>query len=328
MSKMVKESKLLEQERIKTFKFLIDEYDRVKAKQHRLFKKVGDFYKTHNIDRRNFLKYYHRLKNSKGNDRALLPQKRGPRYKTRRPIPYIENKVIALRLKGNNKYEISRSLKTSLKKYAPSPSGVYNILKRHKLNRMTQPMLKVKRQIIKQKAGELGHIDIHYLRSSLVPSYRPKLYVLALIDDCSRVVCGEIIKDFKALTVMFATLRLFNIANDIYGIKFAEMMSDNGSEFGSARTKNKSNHPFERMLLEMGIKHRYTRPYHPQTNGKIERFWRTLEEDMLQDAEYDSFEKLVEEFAEYQVYYNYERPHQGVNGKTPAEMLESVDKME
>ena len=36
----------------------------------------------------------------------------------------------------------------------------------------------------------------------------------------------------------------------------------------------------ERMLKELGIKHRYTRPYRPQTNGKIERFWRTLNEDL------------------------------------------------
>lgn len=46
-------------------------------------------------------------------------------------------------------------------------------------------------------------------------------------------------------------------------------------------TKNKSTHPYKVLLCDMEIKHRYTAPYHPQTNGKIERFWRTLDEELL-----------------------------------------------
>ncbi len=48
------------------------------------------------------------------------------------------------------------------------------------------------------------------------------------------------------------------------------MLSDNGAEFSSK--KNLMGHPFERMLQELGIRHRYTRPYRPQTNGKVEPF--------------------------------------------------------
>ena len=47
-------------------------------------------------------------------------------------------------------------------------------------------------------------------------------------------------------------------------------------------------HPMERMLLELGITHRYTRPYRPQTNGKVERFWRTLNEDLLEGTTFES----------------------------------------
>ncbi len=42
------------------------------------------------------------------------------------------------------------------------------------------------------------------------------------------------------------------------------------------------------MFQEMGITHRYTRPYRPQTNGKIERFWRTLSEDLLDETTFES----------------------------------------
>lgn len=123
-------------------------------------------------------------------------------------------------------------------------------------------------------------------------------------------------------------MRLLNIMNDIYGIKFAELMTDNGPEFGSKDMKTKENHPFERLLSEMGIKQRYIKPYRPQTNGKVERLWRTIEDDMLEDTEFNSLEALVKELAQYQVYYNHQRPHQGIDGKTPIEMLNSVDKLE
>ena len=76
------------------------------------------------------------------------------------------------------------------------------------------------------------------------------------------------------------------------------------------------------MLMELGIKHRYTKPYRPQTNGKVERFWRTLEDDLKRGTTFDSLEELKDELLQYLVYYNHQRPHQGIDGKTPAEMIE------
>ena len=73
---------------------------------------------------------------------------------------------------------------------------------------------------------------------------------------------------------------MFNMIKKQYGIEV--VMSDNGAEFGSGPfNKHKENHPVERLLMEMQMKHLYTKPYHPQTNGKIERFWKTLKEDFL-----------------------------------------------
>ena len=105
---------------------------------------------------------------------------------------------------------------------------------------------------------------------------------------------------------------------------FAEILSDNGSEFGGRNIKVKEGHPFERMLMELDIKHRYTRPYRPQTNGKVERFWRTIEDDLLSETCFDSLEHLQEELLQYIWYYNYERPHQALNGLTPKKILENL----
>ena len=84
----------------------------------------------------------------------------------------------------------------------------------------------------------------------------------------SRLAWAEVITSKKALPVMFRTLKMINTLNVTYGLVFVEIMSDNGAEFASRN--NREEHPFEAMLLELGIKHRYTRPYRPQTNGKID----------------------------------------------------------
>lgn len=301
------------------YRFLMKEYELVKSKQHPTFRLVQDFYKAHDTDRRSFLKYYNRYKQS-GKDIDLLPQKRGPKYKTRRPIQFIENKVIELRKRGNSRYEIVSILKPSLHKFTPSASGVYNICKRNGLNRLTPKMKVNKRKIIKEKMGELGHIDCHYLSKSIIRGQSRKLYLVCIIDDYSRLAWAEVVEDITSLTVMFAALKCLNMLNDQYQIKFEEILSDNGPEFGPGTSKNKQQHPFERMLIELGIKHRYTKPYRPQTNGKVERFWRTLEDDLLREADFDNLEELKDELLQYLVYYNHQRPHQGIDGKTPVEM--------
>ena len=73
------------------------------------------------------------------------------------------------------------------------------------------------------------------------------------------------------------------------------------------------------LLLELGIKHRYTRPYRPQTNGKVERFWRTLNDDLIEGVTFDSLQHFKDELQQYLIYYNTHRPHQALNGITPTQ---------
>jgi hypothetical protein len=145
----------LQRNYLEKFRFLIKGHEQVKSKSHPKFKTVTEFCKAHDTDRMSFLKYYNRYKQS-GKDIDLLPQKRGPKYKSRRPLAFIENKVTELREKGNNRYEIVNILKPSLKGHTPSPSGVYNILKRKGMNRLTPVMKKNKRRIIKLLVRNAG----------------------------------------------------------------------------------------------------------------------------------------------------------------------------
>jgi len=302
------------------YRFLIREYELVKAKEHPSFKLAKDFYTAHDTDRRSFLKYYNRFKQS-GKESDLLPGKRGPKYRTRRPIRFIENKVLEQRELGNSKLEIVDILKQKLGKFTPSASGIYNILKRYGKNRLTPQMKQNKRKIIKERMGQLGHIDCHHLSKNVIRGQNKKLYLLCLLDDYSRLAWAEVNEDITALTTMFSTMRCISVFRKQYGIEFEEIIADNGPEFGTAQSQQKHNHPFERMLIEVGIKRRYTRPYRPQTNGKVERFWRTLQEDLIHETDFDSLEELKDELSQYLYYYNHERPHQGIGGKKPIDMV-------
>ena len=306
----------IERNYIQKWQFLISQYEDVKAGRSDLFRRVGDFYRHHGTCSQTFRKYYNRYLQS-GCEDALLPQRRGPKWRDRREPQGIEVEIVACRRRGMNRYEIHAALR-EWRDALPSPSTIYRVLKRYHLNRRTPAMREEKRRIIKEKLGELGHVDLHQLPRDMFLAPPPSTaYVVSLIDSCSRLAWAEVVTSKKALPVMFRTLKMINTLNVTYGIEFAEILSDNGAEFASRA--NPQEHPFEAMLLELGIKHRYTRPYRPQTNGKIERFWRTLDDDVIDGATFDNLDHFANELFEYIVYYNAYRPHQALGGLTPKE---------
>ena len=309
------------------YQHYVAEYEQVKQGLHPSYRRVGEFYAALRIQRQTFLKYYGRYRNSGGDMAALAPQKRGPKWKTRRTPAEIEALVLAEREKGCNRHEIHSILLSQIGAAAPAPSTIYAILKRHGKNRLSPPMKQEKRKIIKQKAGELGHMDCYHLARDTIMGERRNLYLVCVLDDCTRLAWAEAVEDITALTVMFASLRCINQLNRRYQITFAEMLTDNGPEVGPASSQSKHNHPFERMLVELGIKHRYTKPYRPQTNGKVERFWRTLNEDMIEGTTFESWENFKTELGQYILYYNTLRPHQGINGQTPEAFNKSCQRI-
>lgn len=303
----------IERNYLQKWRFLIKEYEEVKAGRSEKFARVGEFYRHHGTCSQSFRKYYNRYLQS-GND-GLIPQRRGPKWKTRRMPAALEAEVIEQRRLGLNRYEIYAVLRER-GGTAPSPSAIYRAFVRHGLNRRSKPMLEEKRRIIKERLGELGHVDLHQLSREcfLVPP-ATAAYVISLVDSCSRLAWAEVVASKKALPVMFKTLKLINTLNARYGLTFTEILTDNGAEF--AARKRPLDHPFETMLSELGIVHRYTRPYRPQTNGKVERFWRTLEDDVVEGATFDDLAHFSKELLEYLIYYNEFRPHQALNHTTP-----------
>ena len=161
----------------------------------------------------------------------LLPGKRGAKYKTRRCDLEVENLVLEAREKGCNKYEIHNILKAKLGYKAPSPSGIYNILRRNNKNLLTLKDARNKENDY-QGEGRLGHVDCHYLSKDTIKGDKKRYYLVCVIDSCTRIAWAEVIEDIQSLTVMFATLRCLNYIASDHDIKFAEMLTYNGAEFG------------------------------------------------------------------------------------------------
>jgi len=126
---------------------------------------------------------------------------------------------------------------------------------------------------------------IHFDLKHLPPLHRQKAYVFVAIDRATRYVYVEIHRNRKAVTAQ-AFLRRF-VKHFPY--KVHTILTDNGSEFTdrfAVDMKNKpkgrpsGNHPFDTLCKQYEIEHRLTRPFHPQTNGMVERFNRRIGEHL------------------------------------------------
>jgi len=102
-----------------------------------------------------------------------------------------------------------------------------------------------------------------------------------------------------------------------YGLPDA-ILTDNGSPWGSDQQ-----HRFTVLgtwLMRLGIEHIHSRPYHPQTQGKEERFHRTLKLEVISRRQWRGLEHCQEEFDIWRTRYNTERPHEGIADRYPADL--------
>jgi transposase InsO family protein len=132
------------------------------------------------------------------------------------------------------------------------------------------------------------------------------------IDDATRLVYAEILPDEKKGTTTRFLLRALRWFAE-QGIRVWRVLTDNGSPYRSR--------VFRAALRRLSIKHKRTRPYRPQTNGKVERWIRTVLSECLYLEVFGSGQQrrlALERFIEY---YNSRRPHLGIGGRTPHQRL-------
>ena len=140
-------------------------------------------------------------------------------------------------------------------------------------------------------------------------------FVHTVIDDHSRVAYAEIHGDEKAVTAVGVLKRAVSWFTD-RGITVQRVLSDNGSAYKSHLWRDTCN--------ELGIKAKKTRPYRPQTNGKIERFHRTLADGWAFSRHYNSESARRAALPAWLHEYNHHRPHTAIGGKTPITRLTNL----
>jgi transposase InsO family protein/transposase-like protein len=143
-----------------------------------------------------------------------------------------------------------------------------------------------------------------------------RVYLIGFMDDHSRFMVGWGLYRFQTAANV---QEVFRAAIEKHGLP-KEVLSDNGRQYYSWRGRSQ----FSEMLTKLGIRHIRSRPYHPQTCGKIESFWRNVIQELLAKTPLSSFEEAKEKLSEYVEYYNFKRPHQGIENVTPSDRFYRV----
>ena len=133
------------------------------------------------------------------------------------------------------------------------------------------------------------------------------------VDDHSRLAYSEIHADERRETAAAFWVRARAFFADA-GIHVQAVMTDNGACYRS--------HMFTAALGD--AKHIFTRPYRPQTNGKVERFNRTLMTEWAYARDYESEQARASEYPAWLHNYNHHRPHTGIEGKTPSDRVHNL----
>ena len=225
-------------------------------------------------------------------------------------------------------------------------STVHAVLVRVKLNRLHHVDVKTGEPIRRyehDKPGAMIHVDVKKIgnipdgggwryvgrqqglknRAATVGASRNKYrqavmgtaFVHTVIDDNSRVAYAEIHGDETAVTAI-GVLRRAVSWFAARGVTVEKVLSDNGSAYKS--------HAWRDVCAELGITAKKTRPYRPQTNGKIERFHRTLADGWAFSRHYNSESARRAALPAWLHEYNHHRPHTAIGGKPPISRLTNL----
>jgi transposase InsO family protein len=209
--------------------------------------------------------------------------------------------------------------------YALPISTVVTEIRRLGLNRLgalepPRPVVRYERA----RPGELVHLDIkklgrigrvghriHGNRRTRVQGIGWE-YTHVAIDDHSRLAYAEVLADETAETTA-GFLRRAVAWYAAQGIAVERLLTDNGSAYRS--------HHFADVALELGLSQRFTQAYRPQTNGKAERFIRTLLTEWAYATAYGRSARRTAALPPYLIYYNFHRRHSALHDAPPASRL-------
>jgi transposase InsO family protein len=210
-----------------------------------------------------------------------------------------------------------------------SRATITDVLRRHGLSRLADRdrPTGIPIRYVRERPGELLHMDVKKLgripdggghrfrgRGGGTPrAHRGYDYVHQVVDDMSRVAYAVILPDERGTTCA-AFLRDAAAFFARLGVRIERVMTDNARNYTVSRA-------FAAALDEVGARHLTTRPFRPQTNGKSERFNRTMLDEWAYARPYASNNERLLAFGPWLDQYNHHRPHTALGGLTPMEVL-------
>lgn len=244
---------------------------------------------------------------------ALVPRSRRPHASPRRTAAQLEQAVLALRREhpawGGRK--IARRLRDQGCGEVPAPSTVTSILHRHGLitpeaSYAAQPWERFEHEA----PNALWQMDF----KGDFATASARCHPLTVLDDHSRYSLAlQACADVGTRSVQPHLQHVF----ERYGLP-ARINADNGAPWGSPRSAGQALSELAVWLIRLGISVSHSAPYHPQTNGKIERFHRSLKAEVLNAHTYLDLPHAQRAFERWRAQYNHERPHDALGLHTPA----------
>jgi transposase InsO family protein len=138
-----------------------------------------------------------------------------------------------------------------------------------------------------------------------------RVYIVGFMDDYSRYLVSWAMAHHQKSSLVIEALER-GIAE--YG-EPREVLTDQGRQYAAWRGTTE----FQELLRRRGIAHSKSRPQHPETLGKVERFWKTLWEEFLRKTVFADFADCLRRVELFVQHYNFQRPHQGIDGAVPAD---------
>src|SRR5438105_7556132 len=235
---------------------------------------------------------------------GLADRSRRPKTSPTQTVAAIEAQVLQIRAESNNAWggrKIERALRDAGVAQVPSASTITEILRRHgKLEKSAAEHPGRWQRFERAVPNELWQMDFKGHFELL----RGRCHPLTVIDDHSRYALGvEACSDEQDKTVRERLTTIFRR----YGMPVAILM-DNGSAWGARPEQPLT--MFAVWLMRLGIRACHRRAYHPQTQGKDERFNRTLKAEVLNGKSFADLTQCQAAFDRWRPKYNCVRPHQ------------------
>lgn len=248
-------------------------------------------------------------------DKGLLNRSRRPRYSPGRTPPEVEQVLIEAR--DSHPSWGARKLRRwlldrggVLEADMPAPSTITAILQR---NGRIDPVEVAKHRpyirFERESPNQLWQMDF---KGHFPLTNGGRCHPLTVLDDHSRFAVGlDACGDEQSATVQQRLTSIFRT----YGLPEC-MLMDNGPPWGSDLVHTHT--PLTVWLMRVGVRVSHGRPYHPQTQGKDERFHRTFQAEVLQGHSFSDLAYCQRRFGPWRDVYNLERPHQALDLATPA----------